>query len=92
MNTSYESNQGLNMTPNERGFRVILSLGIVFAILLGHVTAPAAIFGLSMVTIYLVMSAISGIDLAYDLVNGVARGLSRNQPSRIQSAAAQARA
>jgi hypothetical protein len=67
MNTTHESIQGLNMTSNERGFRVVLSLGIVFAILLGHVTAAGAIFGLSMVTIYLVMTAISGIDLAYDL-------------------------
>ena len=65
MNTTYEATQNLNMSNNERGFRAVISLGLIFAVLFGIVTAPAAVFGLSLVSVYLVMTTISGIDLRY---------------------------
>jgi hypothetical protein len=76
MNTSYEATEKLNMSNNERGFRAVISLGLIFAVLFGIVTAPAAVFGLSMVSVYLAMTTISGIDLSYDLVNWMSRSLS----------------
>ena len=75
MNTTYEATQNLNMSSNERGFRAVASLGLIFAVLFGIVTAPAAIFGLSLASIYLAMTTISGIDLSYDLVNWMSRSL-----------------
>ena len=76
MNTTYEATQYLNMSNNERGFRAVISLSLIFAVLFGIVTAPVAIFGLSLVSVYLVMTTISGIDLFYDFVNWVSRNFS----------------
>ncbi len=76
MNTHTVSNQNLNMSANERGFRALLGLGMIVAILLGAVTSPAAIFTLSMACIYLAMTTISGIDLGYDLADRMTRRLS----------------
>ena len=48
MNTTYAVNEPLNMSSNERGFRAVASLALLVSILVGFVTAPAAIFGLSL--------------------------------------------
>jgi hypothetical protein len=76
MNTHNVSNQQLNMSTNERGFRAVLGLGMIITILLGAVTTPAAIFALSMACVYLAMTTISGIDLSYNLVDRMTRRLS----------------
>ena len=73
MNTTYAVNEPLNMSSNERGFRAVASLALLVSILVGFVTAPAAIFGLSLASIYLAMTTISGIDLSYDFANWVSR-------------------
>jgi hypothetical protein len=76
MNTHTVANENLNMSANERGFRALLGLGMIVAILMGAVTTPAAIFALSMACIYLAMTTISGIDLSYNLVDRMTRRLS----------------
>lgn len=73
MNTTYAVNEPLNMSNNERGFRAVASLALLVSILVGFVTTPAAIFGLSLASIYLAMTTISGIDLSYDFANWVSR-------------------
>jgi len=84
MNTSYEATQDLNMSNNERGFRAVISLGLISVILFGIVTAPAAIFGLSVVSIYLAMTTISGIDLSYNLVNWMSHSLAGSKEATAQ--------
>ena len=84
MNTTYEATHNLNMSNNERGFRAVISLGLIFAVLFGIVTAPAAMFGLSLVAVYLVMTTISGIDLSYDLVHWMSRSLAGSKDATAQ--------
>lgn len=68
MNTTYESTQAQNVTDNERAFRAILGMGLICSILIGGITTPTVIFGLTVVSFYFVITAILGIDPIYGLL------------------------
>jgi len=64
-----------NVSNNERGFRVVIALGMLSGVIAGTVSAPVTMFALAMVSIYLVTTAIIGSDPVY----AIARRLTRHQ-------------
>lgn len=70
-----KSRQMQNITNNERGFRVVMALGMLSGILAGVVTAPAAMFTLSVISIYLVTTTIIGSDPVYAIARRLTRHL-----------------
>ena len=54
-----------NVSNNERGFRVVLALGMISGILVGAVYTPAIMLALALTSIYLVTTAIVGSDPVY---------------------------
>jgi len=64
MKTTYASTEQ-NVSNNERGFRAVTALGMLTAVISGAVASPAAIAALSMISIYLVMTAMISIDPVY---------------------------
>ena len=65
--TGYESSLG-NMTNNERAFRTVLGMVLVTKVIIGAIASPAVMFALAAMSVYLVMTAIMGIDPVYSLV------------------------
>jgi hypothetical protein len=63
-----------NVTGYERAFRTALGMGLLVAVIAGALSAPAAMFTAAMVAIYLVMSAIMGIDPVYAATKSLSRG------------------
>jgi hypothetical protein len=64
-----------NMSTDERAFRAVVGLGILSSIVAGLVTAPVAIFVLSLISVYLIMTTISGIDLVYSVARWIGQYL-----------------
>ena len=62
-----------NVTNNERGFRTVFGIGILTAISAGLIASTTAIFVISMIAIYQVMTAIIGIDPVYALWNSYSK-------------------
>ena len=62
-----------NVTRRERGLRVALGMGILAAVIAGGISAPTAMFAAAMASVYLVMSAIMGIDPVYAATQSVSR-------------------
>lgn len=54
-----------NVSNNERGFRVVMALGMLSGIIAGTVSAPVTMFALAVMSIYLVTTAIIGSDPVY---------------------------
>jgi len=75
--TAYEP--GTNITRNERRFRTALGMGVLAAVIAGTISAPTAMFTAAMASVYLVMSAIMGIDPVYSLAGGLSN---RNSDTR----------
>jgi hypothetical protein len=71
MNTKTAYETVTNVSRNERAFRAVLGMGILVAVIAGALSAPAAMFTAAMVAVYLVMSAIMGIDPVYSLARGL---------------------
>ena len=65
--TGYESSFS-NVTNNERAFRAVLGMALLTKIIIGMIASPAAMFTLAAISVYLVMTAIMGIDPVYSLV------------------------
>jgi hypothetical protein len=63
-----------NVSRNERGFRATLGMGILAAVIAGTIATPAAMFTATMLSVYLVMSAIMGIDPLYAATKSPSRG------------------
>ena len=73
MNTKRtEINAITNVTRNERALRAVLGMGILATVIAGTISAPTAMFTAAMIAVYLVMSAIMGIDPLYSLARGLA--------------------
>ena len=68
MNTSTYEFSAENVAVNERALRTIFGMGLLILIIIGGFITPSMIFGLSILSIYLVITAIMGIDLVYSLV------------------------
>ena len=62
-----------NVTRRERGLRVALGMGILAAVIAGGISAPTAMFAAAMASVYLVMSAIMGIDPVYAAAQSLSR-------------------
>ena len=62
--TGHESSYN-NMTNNERAFRTVLGMVLISKVIIGAIASPAAMFTLAAMSIYLVMTAIMGIDPFY---------------------------
>jgi len=62
-----------NVTRNERGFRTALGMGVLAAVIAGTISAPTAMFAATMASVYLVMSAIMGIDPVYAAAQSLSR-------------------
>jgi len=62
--TGYESSLS-NVTNNERAFRAVLGMALLTKIIIGMIASPAAMFTLAAISVYLVMTAIMGIDPFY---------------------------
>ena len=71
MKTISQSVHNQNISEHERGFRTVSGLGILTMIVAGAVASPAALFALSLVGVYLVMTAIVGIDPFYALAQSI---------------------
>ena len=76
--TGYESSLS-NMTNNERGFRAVLGMVLVTKVIIGAIASPAAMFALAAMSVYLVMTAIMGIDPFYSLVQWFTQRQTRYQ-------------
>jgi len=87
MNTTYQSTQNRNVSSNERALRAIFGMGLLIFIIIGTFNAPTAIFGLSMVSIYLIFTTILGIDPVYSLAQGLAQQFSVPHPETGQACA-----
>ncbi len=84
MNNPYQ-----NISNNERVFRVITGLAVLTAISVGLFSAPIAIFTVSMIAVYQVLTAIIGIDPVYTVANSLSARLGRRSPhARLASAGA----
>jgi Inner membrane protein YgaP-like, transmembrane domain len=70
--TIYTSNPYQNVTNNERGFRSVFGMGLLTTVAAGIIASPIAIFGTSMIGVYLVMTAIIGSDPVYAVAKAVA--------------------
>jgi len=82
MNRTQVSTQYQNISNNERVFRTVFGLAILTTVSTGIVTAPAAIFTISMIAVYQVLTAIIGIDPVYSLSNAVA-GFRARKPGKL---------
>ena len=72
MNRKYIDSTGIsNVSRNERVFRTALGMGILVAVIAGAISVPAAMFAAAMVSVYLVMSAIMGIDPVYSVTESL---------------------
>ena len=69
MNRNQVSTQYQNISNNERVFRAIFGLAILTTVSTGIVASPVAIFTISMIAVYQVLTAIIGIDPVYSLSN-----------------------
>lgn len=58
-----------NVTDNERAFRAIFGIGLSSVVSAGVITSPVAIFAVSAIAVYLVITAIIGTDPAYAASN-----------------------
>jgi len=65
MNTTYESSQYQNITHTERALRSLFGMTLLTIVSTGIIASPIAIFGSSMIAVYLVMTAITGISPVY---------------------------
>jgi len=65
MNTTFVSTHNQNVTNAERLLRTIFGTALLTAISAGAVAFPVVIFTLSMLAVYLVMTAIIGSDPVY---------------------------
>jgi len=62
-----------NVTNNERTFRGVFGMGLLTTVAAGAIGSPVMIFGVSMVGVYLVMTAIIGSDPVYATANAVSK-------------------
>ncbi len=81
MNTTTYEFSAENVAVNERVLRTIFGIGLLIFIIISTFITPSMIFALSTLSIYLVITAILGIDLAYSLVAWLTQALtpSRNE-------------
>jgi len=84
MNTTYTSREQ-NVSNNERGFRAVIALGMLTAVISGAVVSPAAIAALSMISIYLVMTAMIAIDPVYHVTHRVLNNTSYSGYDKAQA-------
>ena len=75
MNTVTYDFSAENVAVNERVLRTIFGMGLLTLIIIGIFITPSMIFGLSILSIYLVITAILGIDLVYSLVGWLTQAL-----------------
>jgi len=69
MNTTTGIESSLsNVTNHERAFRGVLGMALLTKIIIGAIASPAAMFALAIIAVYLVMTAIMGLDPFYALV------------------------
>ena len=69
MNRTQVSTQFQNISNNERVFRTVFGLAILTTVSTGIITSPVAIFAISMISVYQVLTAIIGIDPVYSVAN-----------------------
>ena len=72
MKTISASNTYQNVSNNERGFRSVFGMGMLTTVAAGTIASPIAIFGVSMVGVYLVITAIIGSDPVYAVTEALA--------------------
>ena len=72
MKTTYTVREQ-NVSSNERGFRAVAAIGMLTAVIIGAVASPAGIAALSMISIYLVMTAMIAIDPVYAVVQPISK-------------------
>ncbi len=77
MNTSSTLESFVNVAPYERAFRAMVGCSMAGATVTGVIAVPAAIFALSLIGLYLVMTAIMGLDPAYSLLQSITGRYSR---------------
>ena len=77
MKTTYQNNPYQNVSDKERAFRSVIGMGLLTTVAAGTFAAPAIIFGASMISVYLVMTAIIGSDPAYAVANSVSPSMDR---------------
>jgi hypothetical protein len=78
MATAYEYSLS-NVTNNERAFRGVLGMVLLTKIIIGAIAAPAAMFALATIAVYLVMTAIMGLDPFYALVQRLSHRKTHDQ-------------
>ena len=84
MNNPYQ-----NISNNERVFRVITGLVVLTAISVGLFASPVAIFTVSMIAVYQVLTAIIGIDPVYTVANRLSARIGRrSRHAKLASAGA----
>jgi hypothetical protein len=62
-----------NITNNERAFRGVLGMVLLTKIIIGAIASPAAMFALATIAVYLVMTAIMGLDPFYAVWNALSK-------------------
>lgn len=77
MTTTYQTSSNHNVTDNERAFRALSGMGIMIAVVAGIIPTPLTMFTVSMIAVYLVMTAILGVDPVYRLTETLAGRSSR---------------
>jgi Inner membrane protein YgaP-like, transmembrane domain len=82
MNRTQVSTHYQNISNNERVFRTVFGLAILTTVSTGIVTVPTAIFTISMIAVYQVLTAIIGIDPVYSLSNALS-GLRARKPGKL---------
>jgi len=73
MKTMHKTSTIQNVSGYERGFRVMLALSMMTAVVGGAIVSPVAIAALSKFAIYLVMTAIIAVDPFYLLAQWAQR-------------------